>query len=184
MQDGLPKLEEPYYILDTPAPIRWVIVMLIVYAPPAGLVWLYANYRAGGLEFYHYFIGVILVLAIFTLFNRSLWRRRVSFAADCKGIYTKYMPRSDRKWIHIGNTENAFLFVPWAEVGDSSVGYAVGESSTGYAGVSDMTEKTVLRGKSKKFGIGSNLRNVEKTRENIEGIRRIAMTGTDIKGSK
>ncbi len=174
LHEKLPELEEPYYILDTPAPIRWVLVSLMVCAPPIAFGWIYAAYHTDSLAFPHYAIGLIALVWFSALFNRNNLRRWVSFAADRKGVY-------------IGNMRYEYVFVPWSEVGEISVGYAARQKTVVLElKVPDETWHRIFpphplrvldpswRLDTRKFGIGNNCRNVARTRENIERIRRIA----------
>ena len=170
---SLPSLEEPCFILDNPASIQWLFRTVIVCSPLVGLVWILGSYRSGNLEFYHLFIGTILLVWLTALFNRNFWRRWVVFAADRKGVY-------------IGNMRFIYTFIPWTDVGDSSIGYGrIGTSKIKCvllelnisSNLWNIIQNTRFRDSvmgTKIYAISNSLRNVEKTRESIERIRSIA----------
>ena len=124
---------------------------------------------------------------ISTLFNRRLWTRWATFAADSKGIY-------------IANINFEFTYIPWSEVGETSVGYGwMGmqrvRSIILELNISDQLlnridqrpsiyiTNTAVKNNYKKIRIGNQCRNVESSREKIEDIRRIAFSTTSKVGS-
>jgi hypothetical protein len=170
---SLPSLEEQNFILDNPAPVQYLFRTIIIFLPLIGSVWIFDNYRSGNVEFYHLLIGMILLVWMTALFNRNFWRRWVSFAADRKGIY-------------IGNSRFEYIFIPWADVGDSSIGYGrIGKSklkcvlleiniSGNLWNEIQRTNFGDLARGANIYALSNSLRNVEKTRESIELIRSIA----------
>ena len=178
---ALPRLEEPYYILDNPALIQWSLLAIMVCSPLPIFIWVYARYVSGGLAFYHVFIAVIVLVMLSALFNRNLWRKWVAFAADRKGVY----------FAKNRGFDYTYTFVPWAEVGESSVGYAGLGRTTGQKTVilelivSDELWSRICpngtyqipkkEGGIRLLGIGNACRNVEETRQNIERIRRTSI---------
>jgi hypothetical protein len=181
LPENLPELESPFYILDVPALIQWPLLAIMVCSPLPVFIWIYAKYVSGGLAFYHWFIAVIVLVMLSALFNRNLWRRWVAFAADRRGVYFA----RDRSF------DYPFTFVPWGEVGESSIGYTGLGYTTGQKtvilelSVSDELWNRIIYPRSGSFqnsskigvrllGIGNSCRNVKRTQQNIERIRRIA----------
>lgn len=172
LPETLPRLEEPYYVLSPPALAQWLMAAMVVFAPPAWFVWLYTLYRSGSIEVPHYLVAVVLLGTMLAgLSSPNLFRRWVFFAADRKGIY-------------IGNMRWEYIFVPWSEVGESSVGTASSKPVLLELKVSDEVWRRIVPphplrvagiSGDKKFAVGNQMRNVEKVREDIERIRRIAI---------
>ena len=118
-------------------------------------------------------VMIIVLLAVPGLFSRRLWHRWVIFAADRKGIY-------------VWNMQFQYTYVPWSEVGESSVGY--GWTGTERAkgvmlalNVSDDLWKKIdpySTMRNKVLAIPNVCRNVEKIRVQIEKIRHDAMNLT------
>lgn len=179
LPEALPELEEPYIILEAPSQDRWLLIICSACFPLAGFAWMCNRYRSGNFELYHLPIALILLLMVSALFNRNLWQRWVSFAADRKGIYIPDFRLE------------IYAHIPWSNVGSSSVGLAGLRWRQKTVILEVKMSKEIIRPKSRsgpasflqtlqdgevmRFGLSHAGRNLEGTRQNIERIRRIAL---------
>ena len=175
----LPPLETPHFILANPEWLQWMVVLLLLLlAPLAVLIWVGTLVLAGQAESAHYAAAGIMTLVFAAGCHPRNWRRWVSFAADRRGIY-------------LGTFSGPFVHVPWRDVGPSDIGIA---------GIGSNRQRTVilplradeaiwpaiLGGRKRRvnapadaqgfrpFGIGNAARNVDETQAQIEAIRRVS----------
>ena len=176
LPDQLPPLEEPHFILANPEWLQLgVVVLLLLFAPLASLIWVGALVLAGTAESVHYAVLAVMTLLLIAGFHPRNRRRWVSFAADPRGIW-------------LGTYQGRFHHVPWSQVGPSSIGVAgIGSNRQHTVILPLKVDETIwaalLGGRKRRvnapadeagyrpFGIDNAARNVEETRRQIERIR-------------
>ena len=110
---NFPALEEPKFILANPVWLQISVLLLSATFSLFGVYWAVHAYLSSTAHFYHYFAVVISIFGLSGAAYSRNWRRWVSFAADAHGVY-------------FSNIHGDFTFIPWDDVGESSIGVVGG----------------------------------------------------------
>lgn len=176
LPEQLPPLENPCFIHGNP---RWLQLTVVIGAclllPLVALAWVVLEAIVGRAAGGHWALAGIAALLLAGGFHPRNWRRWVSLAADRRGVF-------------VGSWRGRFHFVPWSDVGPSTVGVAgIGSNRQRTVilmlRVDDETWADLLGGRKRRvnapadaqgfrpFGIGNAARDVEATRRALEALR-------------
>lgn len=179
LPEPLAQLKTPSFIHGNPV---WLQMTVMVggglMLPLAGLSWIVVEAMAGRADGGHWALGGIAALLLGAGLYPRNWRRWVNLAADRDGVY-------------IGTWAGRYHFVPWRDVGPSSIGVAgIGSNRQRTVilmlRVDDDTWGDLLGGRKRRvnapadadgfrpFGIGNAARDVAATQQALEAMRRSA----------
>lgn len=174
----LPALEAPAFTLANPPAVQYAFLGLALLAPVAAWVWVFGAWQGGRAEASHYAVALLMAGVFAAGAWPPNWRAWVVFAADRRGVY-------------LANARRHYLFVPWADVGPSSIGVA-GRGSNRQRTVilplrldADRLERLLGRHQRRAtrvadaagfvpYGIGNAMRDVAATQRRIEAVRAAA----------
>lgn len=175
LPQSLPRLEEPAFTLANPPLVQYAVLGLALVAPLAAWFWIFGEWQRGTADASHYAVGLLMAGVFAGGAWPENWRAWVVFAADRRGVY-------------LGNIRRRYLFVPWGDVGPSSIGVAGRGSNRQRTVILPLrlsgAQFEALLGRYQPkaqrradehgfvpYGIGNALRDVEDTRNRIEAVR-------------
>ena len=177
---NFPNLKDPKFILANPVWLQVGVLVLVFAIIISGIIFAFRAIVANTAHFYHYIILTISVIGLLGVFYPRNWRRLVGFAADINGVY-------------FCNIHGDYTFIPWKNVGESSIGIVGGFKNKQKTvilkiRVDNETWERVRGGKTPKLlqifdtsgvdgdgyrsvAIGNAARNVHNTQREIEQLR-------------
>lgn len=121
LPESFPKIESPYYILAVPAWIQRLVIAFIILFQIFCIFLLYYSIVVKPAPKWVLVILIVLIIAfIFLIIQKQTWRRWVTFVANHNGCYFRKHHLRFEKFKYINS--DTFIFVPWDNVGEISVG--------------------------------------------------------------
>lgn len=191
LPDNFPKLEEPNFILSEPVWVQYLAVCgFLLFGIGSGFLLYHSLFIEKTPLWAICILIIIFPLFISVPFSNDMWKRWALFAADKKGCYFRC------NWKLFGK-KDFYIFIPWENIGESSIGYVSDNDSTSKSVILKIMVSDDIWGKKlttesynpkwadflktqkdengyRKFPLGNHCRNVEKTREAIEKMRSLS----------
>ena len=172
---GLPRLEEPAFVLKPPRLVKIAAAAAMTTMGGTVLIWVTGFYGPEHPQALRYALGVFAVLFLAIASRPDTWRPLPIFAADRRGVYLVHRNGRD------------FTFVPWEDVGGMKVGWGearvrnvlveirvADDQWKQLTGAGPNFSGPAPRSGFRTVNIGNACRDPEETLARIEAIRRAA----------